>query len=112
MDLLIFIGYLVTILCCLKLVEFFMRRIFLPYSKYRCVLVTGCDTGFGHCLAQELDKKGVRVFASCLTEEGVRNLTEKCSSNAVVFRLDVTSDDSIQNAVTVVKSKLSSDEGG
>lgn len=112
MDILILLGYLVTILSGLKLVELCMRRMFLPYSKSRCVLLTGCDTGIGNSLAQELDKRGVRVFASCLTDEGVTKLSEKCSSNAVVFRLDVTRDDEIQNAVNLVKSKLSDDEGG
>ncbi|XP_061193049.1 short-chain dehydrogenase/reductase family 9C member 7-like [Saccostrea echinata] len=109
MDLLTLLGGLVVILCILKSVELYMRTIFLD-TKNKCVLVTGCDTGFGHLLAQELDKRGIRVFASCLTEEGEKRLLEKCSSKAVVFRLDVTKEESIQNAVYLVKAKLAGDE--
>ncbi len=32
----------------------------------KAVFITGCDTGFGHKLAQRCDQIGLRVFASCL----------------------------------------------
>lgn len=32
----------------------------------KAVLVTGCDTGFGHALAKHLHKLGFTVFAGCL----------------------------------------------
>ncbi|XP_062593506.1 retinol dehydrogenase 7-like [Saccostrea cucullata] len=109
MDLLTLLGCLVVLFFVLKLVELYMRTLYLD-TKNKCVLVTGCDTGFGHLLAQELDKRGIRVFASCLTEEGEKKLLEKCSSKAVVFRLDVTKEESIQNAVKLVKTKIAGNE--
>ncbi|XP_062599877.1 retinol dehydrogenase 16-like [Saccostrea cucullata] len=72
--------------------------------------VAGCDTGFGHLLAQELDKKGIRVFASSLTEKGEKNLLETCSSKSVVFRLDVTKEESIHNAINLVRTNLAGNE--
>ena len=38
------------------------------------VVITGCDTGFGHETAIHLDKMGVPVLATCLTKEGEQNL--------------------------------------
>ena len=35
-----------------------------PNGKY--VLISGCDTGFGHALAIELDKQGFNVLAGVL----------------------------------------------
>lgn len=32
----------------------------------KAVLITGCDTGFGHALAKHLHKLGFTVFAGCL----------------------------------------------
>ncbi|XP_061193003.1 dehydrogenase/reductase SDR family member 9-like [Saccostrea echinata] len=93
-----------------KFIENYLRSILIKNEQNKCVLVTGCDTGFGHRLAQELDKRGIRVFAGCYTEDGRKRLMEKCSSNAVIFPLDVTKEDSIQNAVNLVKSELQQDE--
>lgn len=112
MDLLtVGIGF-IAILVILKLTELYLRTIYLQDLQNKCVLVTGCDSGFSHLLAQELDKRGVRVFAGCLTEDGQTTLTKKCSSNAVILRLDVTKADSIRNAVHGVKSKMTCNQGG
>ena len=40
----------------------------------RNVLVTGCDSGFGHAIAKHLNMIGDRVFAACLTELGYYNI--------------------------------------
>ena len=40
------------------------------------VLVTGCDSGFGYNSALELGARGVHVFAGCLTQDGVTQLTQ------------------------------------
>ena len=39
-----------------------------------CVLITGCDTGFGYLTALEFSKYNVFTFAGCLTEKGLLNL--------------------------------------
>ena len=64
--------------------------------KYH-VLISGCDTGVGHMLADQLFKKGYTVFAGCLNDEGVQKLHEKgITSSASAggklypFHLDVT----------------------
>lgn len=36
----------------------------------KCVLITGCDTGFGHEIALQLNKTGFTVFAGCLFKDG------------------------------------------
>jgi hypothetical protein len=38
----------------------------LEEARGRAVLITGCDTGFGHDLALELYRKGWKVYAGCL----------------------------------------------
>jgi short-subunit dehydrogenase involved in D-alanine esterification of teichoic acids len=58
----------------------------------RAVLITGCDTGFGHQLAIEVDKLGFHVFAGVLFPEGVgaKNLVSVCSDRLNVLKMDVT----------------------
>ena len=44
----------------------------LPTGKVRHVVITGCDTGFGHDAAIRIaDTPGFQVHALCLTVEGV-----------------------------------------
>ena len=38
--------------------------------RNKAVLITGCDTGFGHELAHFLHQLGFTVFAGCLNSEG------------------------------------------
>ncbi|CAJ0966842.1 unnamed protein product [Ranitomeya imitator] len=57
-------------------------------SKY--VFITGCDTGFGNVLAKQLDKRGMKVLAACLTNEGAENLKKETSSRLQTIILDVT----------------------
>jgi len=38
----------------------------LIWPSNRCVLVTGCDSGFGNELARRLDAYGLTVYAECL----------------------------------------------
>uniref|UniRef100_A0A667XF09 Zgc:113142 n=1 Tax=Myripristis murdjan TaxID=586833 RepID=A0A667XF09_9TELE len=59
----------------------------------RAVLITGCDSGFGHHLARHLDTQGFVVFAGCLFPEGAgaQSLSRESSSNLKILKLDVTS---------------------
>ncbi|XP_066440616.1 retinol dehydrogenase 7-like isoform X1 [Eleutherodactylus coqui] len=57
-------------------------------DKY--VFITGCDTGFGNLLAKQLDKRGMKVLAACLTEKGAENLKKEASSRLQTVMLDVT----------------------
>ncbi|CAG5122352.1 unnamed protein product [Candidula unifasciata] len=73
-------------------------------DKY--VFITGCDSGFGHLAAKQLDKLGFHVFAGCLTKEGAKSVRESCSSRVTTVELDVRSTESIQQAVKQVESSL------
>lgn len=68
----------------------------------------GCDSGFGFAIAKALDEKGVHVFAGCYLkgQEGEQNLVKACSDRLVTIQLDVTSEESITNAVKTVQEKL------
>lgn len=40
----------------------------------RTILITGCDSGFGHDLAVRCLRRGMNVFAACLTEKVVHKI--------------------------------------
>lgn len=77
-------------------------------AKDKAVLITGCDTGFGHELAKRLDERGFKVYAGCLFPEGegARKLRETCSNSVIVLPLDVTKDQEVDAAVQKVKDSL------
>ncbi|KAM9820360.1 D-beta-hydroxybutyrate dehydrogenase, mitochondrial [Neosynchiropus ocellatus] len=72
------------------------------------VLITGCDSGFGHQLARSLDKRGFVVFAGCLAPEelGAQTLARQSSGNLRVLKLDVTKDEDIEEAKGFVTEHL------
>jgi NAD(P)-dependent dehydrogenase (short-subunit alcohol dehydrogenase family) len=74
-----------------------------PKGKY--VLISGCDSGFGHGLAVELDRQGFNVLAGVLLDKSVASLKSELSSRAVVFRLDITKQDDIDAAYDLIKTK-------
>ncbi|CAF1517604.1 unnamed protein product [Rotaria sp. Silwood1] len=74
-----------------------------PNGKY--VLISGCDSGFGHGLAIELDKQGFNVFAGVYTRDSIISLKGKLSSRATVFRLDITKQEDIDDAFELVNNK-------
>ncbi|KAM4044632.1 retinol dehydrogenase 16-like isoform 1-T2 [Anomaloglossus baeobatrachus] len=65
-------------------------------DKY--VFITGCDSGFGKMLAKQLDKRGMKVLAGCLTEMGAENLKEETSSRLQTIVFDVTDDKGVRAA--------------
>lgn len=77
-----------------------------PNGKY--VLITGCDTGFGHQLAIELDKQHFHVFATVYNKNNQSLLQEKLSSRATVFPLDITKSNEIDAAFKLVQEKTNS----
>ena len=78
------------------------------------IIFLGCDTGFGHELAQKLDKRGVAVFAGCLFPhgQGARKLMETCSDKLQVIYLDVTKDNIVLEAVSEVTKLLHANNQG
>lgn len=79
----------------------------------KAVLVTGCDSGFGHALVKKLDSIGMRVFAGCLFANGpgAIELQNTCSNRLKIVQLDVTKSDEIETAVEVVKQSVDPEEG-
>jgi NAD(P)-dependent dehydrogenase (short-subunit alcohol dehydrogenase family) len=80
-----------------------------PRGKY--VLITGCDSGFGYSLAIELDNRGFHVLAGVYNVNNKQTLTDRLSSRATVFILDITNQQDIDAAFVLVKSKTSSLHG-
>lgn len=74
----------------------------------RGVLVTGCDSGFGHQLARCLDQEGFVVFAGCLFPDGIgaQTLAKHSSSTLKVLKLDVRSDADVEQAKVAVLQNL------
>ncbi|CAM5168836.1 unnamed protein product [Eretmochelys imbricata] len=73
-------------------------------DKY--VLITGCDSGFGHLLAKQLDARGLRVLAACLTQQGAEQLKKATSERLQTVILDVTRTDSVTAATAWVKEQV------
>lgn len=74
------------------------------------MLITGCDSGFGHQLALQLGEIDFKVFAGCLNDECEGALRLKKASegkNAIhVLKLDVTKDDDVERAKQYVINNL------
>ncbi|NXM34148.1 RDH16 dehydrogenase, partial [Oxyruncus cristatus] len=70
------------------------------------VLITGCDSGFGNLLARQLDGRGLRVLAACLTEAGAVQLRAAASPRLQTVLLDVTSSQSIAAAAAWVQERV------
>ncbi|XP_022100681.1 D-beta-hydroxybutyrate dehydrogenase, mitochondrial-like isoform X1 [Acanthaster planci] len=99
-------------------------KLFLPSAKInpqdKAVLITGCDTGFGHELAKCLHSLGFVVFAGCLDVQGEGALRLKdvpsesggrASKKLHVIQMDVTKEDQVSDAVQTVLSLLPKSTG-
>jgi NAD(P)-dependent dehydrogenase (short-subunit alcohol dehydrogenase family) len=65
----------------------------------KSVLITGCSTGIGNCLAHGLRERGYRVFASARKESDVAALS---AAGFTSLQLDLDSSGSIRAAVETV----------
>ncbi|KAG7236162.1 hypothetical protein INR49_001272 [Caranx melampygus] len=63
------------------------------------VLITGCDSGFGHQLARCLDHKGFVM-------DRAQSLKRQSSDNLKILKLDVTRDEDVQQAKRTVQENL------
>ena len=75
--------------------------------KGKYVLITGCDTGFGRATAIELDRMGVHVLATCLTNEGEKSLKSVTSDKLKTFQMDVTNSKRIKDVYEEIKKETS-----
>ncbi|XP_071312116.1 retinol dehydrogenase 16-like [Agelaius tricolor] len=77
-----------------------------PRLSEKHVLITGCDSGFGELLARQLDARGLRVLAACLTASGAAQLRAVTSERLQTVLLDVTCSKSIADATAWVRERV------
>ncbi|KAI8911579.1 hypothetical protein EDD86DRAFT_264074 [Gorgonomyces haynaldii] len=68
-------------------------------------LITGCDTGFGNISSIELASKGYIVYAGCLTQNGLKALTNLKIPNLKPVLLDVTKQVDVDRVVQTIKAE-------
>ena len=68
-------------------------------DERKSVLITGCSSGIGSCLAAGLKERGYRVFATARKSEDVQRLKE---SGFESLTLDLDDSDSLRSAVAQV----------
>lgn len=71
-------------------------------NNNKAVLITGCSSGIGLCVAEGLQQRGYRVFATARRPADVEMLTGRGLESLL---LDVTDDDSINEAVEEILSR-------
>jgi retinol dehydrogenase-16 len=98
--------YLVALVGLWTLLRFFRVRQVVSHLQDKYVFITGCDSGFGTLLARQLDRRGMRVLAACLTEKGAEELRNKTSDRLETVILDVTKTESIVTATQWVKEHV------
>ncbi|NXN31374.1 RDH16 dehydrogenase, partial [Nycticryphes semicollaris] len=99
--------YLAAVLAGLYLLRRWHReRQTVPGLSEKFVLITGCDSGFGNLLARQLEARGLRVLAACLTDTGAARLRAAASPRLQTVLLDVTSSQSIAATTTWVRERV------
>ena len=84
------LAVLVGLYCLLR---WYRERQVVSHLHDKYVFITGCDSGFGNLLARQLDLRGLRVLAACLTEKGAQQLRSQTSDRLGTVILDVTKTD-------------------
>lgn len=99
-------GCLVALVGLFFLVRWYRERQVVSQLTDKYVFITGCDSGFGNLLARQLDMRGLRVLAACLTEKGAEQLRRQTSDRVETVILDVTQTESITAAAQWVKEHV------
>ncbi|XP_042307256.1 retinol dehydrogenase 16-like [Sceloporus undulatus] len=102
--------YLAAFLGLYLLLRWYREKQILSHLTEKYVFITGCDSGFGNLLARQLDARGFRVLAGCLTQQGAEKLKEATSERLQTTLLDVTSTESVIKAMEWAKG-LVGDKG-
>ncbi|XP_054984479.1 retinol dehydrogenase 7-like isoform X2 [Sorex araneus] len=97
--------YLGALVALYHLVRWYRERQVVSQLQDKHVFITGCDSGFGNLLARQLDRRGLRVLAACLTETGAESLRTQTSDRLETVILDVTKSESIAAATQWVKER-------
>ncbi|KAH0629041.1 hypothetical protein JD844_010796 [Phrynosoma platyrhinos] len=102
--------YLAAFLGLYLLLRWYREKQILSHLTEKYVFITGCDSGFGNLLARQLDTRGFRVLAGCLTQQGAEKLKGATSERLQTTLLDVTSTESVVKATEWAKG-LVGDKG-
>ncbi|KAM3657531.1 retinol dehydrogenase 16-like [Ammospiza maritima maritima] len=95
-----------ALLALLLLRRWHRERQTVPRLSEKHVLITGCDSGFGKLLARQLDRRGLRVLAACLTDSGAAQLRAGTSERLQTVLLDVTCSESIARVTAWVRERV------
>ncbi|XP_049739576.1 retinol dehydrogenase 16-like isoform X1 [Elephas maximus indicus] len=98
--------YLVGFPSLYYLLRWYRERQVVSHLRDKYVFITGCDSGFGNMLARQLDLRGLRVLAACLTEQGAEQLRGQTSDRLETVTMDVTQTESIAAATQWVKERV------
>uniref|UniRef100_A0A8C5MF11 Uncharacterized protein n=1 Tax=Leptobrachium leishanense TaxID=445787 RepID=A0A8C5MF11_9ANUR len=96
------LSLLVVVLVLLFLYRWYRQSQILENLSDKYVFITGCDSGFGNLLARQLDRRGMRVLAACLTEKGAEDLKQETSSRLQTVILDVTDNKNVSSVAKKV----------
>jgi len=80
-----------------------IRRSYWLDPKNKVIVISGCDSGFGKLSVRQLSRKGCTILAGCYTKEGIQSLNSEKPSNVFPFHLDITKQESIDNATQIIK---------
>ncbi|XP_068827460.1 retinol dehydrogenase 16-like isoform X1 [Capricornis sumatraensis] len=97
--------YLAVLVVLYYLLRWYQEKQVVSHLRDKFVFITGCDSGFGNQLARQLDLRGLRVLAACLTEQGAEQLRNQTSDRLETVILDVTKTESIAAATEWVKER-------
>ena len=70
------------------------------------VLVTGCSSGIGRCIADGLQQRGYRVFATARRQDAIDSLT---AAGIEALSLDLNDSDAIKNCIDTLLDKTGND---
>ena len=98
--------YLAVLLGLYYFLRWYRERQVVSHLWDKFIFITGCDSGFGNQLARQLDLKGLRVLAACLTEQGADQLRNQTSDRLQTVILDVTKTESVSAATEWVKERV------
>ncbi|KAM5179743.1 retinol dehydrogenase 16-like [Mantella aurantiaca] len=101
---------LLVVLCIIYLYRWYRQGLIMEQVSNKYVFITGCDSGFGKLMAKQLERRGMKVLAACLTEAAAENLKQETSNRIQTVILDVTDSQSVGSAAKWVSS-IVKDEG-
>ncbi|KAM4701138.1 retinol dehydrogenase 7-like [Discoglossus pictus] len=95
---------LLLLLAVILLYRWYRQSQILQNLSDKYVLITGCDSGFGNLAAKQLDQRGMRVLAACLTEKGAEDLKKETSSRLQTVIMNVSDSESVSSATSWVSN--------